>query len=272
MSDEEVINKVREAFERAWAKTTKERENGAFIPVDEKDLQLHLACSLREELREFGWANWVHMDFPIPLEPERLDYEPFEFGSIVQKDVRKPDIAVVNTAELPWKIYLIAEVKYIIPKALVGGYLPGLLGEVAMKALEDKEFLKPLVALKEEGLLEELLERMLREVRWFIDYGEDMLLSPVISDLEKVSSLMRVYGDAGMRFPGYVCVMDEIYGFPAFSRPTEYEELMRRHEENFPDVELLYFSARKAGNILEGIIALEALIKAALSKREGGGS
>jgi len=265
LSGEEIVSKVQEAFERAWDRTTEECKDGTFIPINEKDLQFHLACNLKEELREFGWANWVHIEFPIPLEPEKLKDDPFCYGTIIQRGVRRSDIAVVNTKGWPWRIYLIAEVKYIAPKALIGGYLVGLLLEEAMKVLEGKDS-KILNSVKKEGLLEEIFERIEREVKWFMRHGEDELVKPVINDLKKVSNLMKVYSDAGMCFSGYVCVMDEIYVSPSgVARSKYYEELIRRWEETFSDVELLYFPFE---NLAEVLAVTKILVEKALSKLE----
>jgi len=253
----EMVEKVQTAFERAWARITEERTSGKFIPIDEKDLQLHLACNLREELREFGWSSWVHVDFPIPLSPERLEDEPIQFGVIIQREIRKPDIVVINTGKPPpWEIYLVAEIKYIVPKSLIGGYWMKLLEIAVVEAMEGKVEL--LRHLGDVGLLDEkLLEDVEQDVRWYVDHGSDMLIDPVMSDLKKVHTLMSIYSEVGMHFPGYVCVMDEIYG----PRQYCYKELMKRHKEKFPGVELRYFSTRAPLDLITAFVVIKKFIE-----------
>jgi len=234
------------AFESAWAKIIEEYKAGKFDPVTERDLHLHLACNLREKLQAYGWGNWVHMDFPVPLQPSRLNEEPFNFGTVVQKGVRKPDIVVINTEEIPpWRIHLIAEVKYIRPRSFIGGWFWRKLFWAAI----EKDVKNYLRWLKESGNLGKISDIARREVRRYSEHGREELTEPVIHDLKKVSDLMKVYNNAGMGFPGYVCVLDVVYG----PLTDCLKELMERHEREFSDVKLLYFSAYESFDLLNAV-------------------
>ena len=248
MSDE-IVREVSRAFEDAWAKTIEEYKKATFIPANERDLQLHIACNLRDDLRDRGWANWVRIDFPVPLEPERLDSEPFLIGAVIQNKVKKPDIVVADTSEIPWKIYLIAEVKYIVPRSIMGGIWIGCL----WRAVE-RENVEMIRVLRREGFLYELK----RDIEWYDEHGADALTTPVLNDLKKVAELMSIYRGAGLHVAGYVCVIDEIYGYEAES----YRELMERYEKEYPDVKLLYFTK------ITGVPPLTKLLSLLLSMAE----
>ena len=83
------LNEIERIFDESWDELVSEFEDGTWIPMIEKDLQLYLAHKLINKLSEMGKTDWIRIEFPIPLDPSRLKMDLLIYGRIIQSRVKK---------------------------------------------------------------------------------------------------------------------------------------------------------------------------------------
>jgi len=201
---EEELSKeeVAKIFDESWKELVKEYGEARMVSTfcSEADVELHLAHKLLNKLPP--WT--VHIEFPIPLEIERLSDELWAHGRVGMRGCFRPDIVIVDPLE-PCP-YLFAELKFT---PIYWSYLP------LYFALEKKP-------------PKEALEELKIALKRTIDYLQRIRqVEPAQKDIEKmyfgvdkrgctnVEKLVGILNDferkEGETVSGYLCIIDEIY-------------------------------------------------------------
>ena len=202
MTEELSKENVVKIFEESWKELVKEYGEARMVSTfcSEADVELNLAHKLLSKLP----AETVHIEFPIPLDVERLSSELWAHGRVIGRGCFRPDIVIIDPLE-PCP-YLFAELKFT---SIYWSYLPLYL------ALEKK-------------LSKEALEDLKRGLKRAIDYLQRIRqVEPTRQDIEKtyfgvdkrgrtnVEKLIGILNDferkEGATVTGYLCVIDEIY-------------------------------------------------------------
>ena len=211
MTKEEINrDKVVKIFEESWKELGQEYAEKLRILstfCSEADVELHLAHKLLNKLP----AESVHIEFPIPLEIERLSRELFAYGRVKMTEYVKPDIVVIDP--LVADLYLIAELKYT---PIYWSYLPLYLAREKKLSKEDVEQVKKglersinyLQKIRQEEPTPQSIEKI------YLTNVSKMI--GILNDLEK---------EENETVAGYLCVIDEIY--------PNIEEILKRTIKKF---------------------------------------
>jgi len=231
------LDEIGRIFDESWNELIDEFDSEEWTPLSERDLQLYLAHKLINRLSEVGKTDWVRIEFPIPLDPSKLEQD-FLYYGMVKREKGKiviPDITIIDISKFPPRIYLIAEVKCFIPY-LFTSRVVGLFLE-KMKKKIDREAL--------EGFL-----RALKEDENQYMAQADQYIDKISKDLDKISSLIRAYRKAwDIEILGYMCVIDLIYG----GKPDFWDRISSIREDKYPDVRL-YYAPRDLYGALRAVV------------------
>lgn len=198
------LEEVVKTFEESWRELTQEYPNARLFSTfcSEADVELHLAHKLINKLH----PRLVHIEFPLPLEIERLYSELMSWGRVSMKECIKSDITVID-AGIP-RVYLISEIKFypiywnLIPPILAIKGHP-LLDEKVVNAI--KEDLKTIIEFLEKTRSQELSQEDIK-IKYF---GVDN------SGRTKVEKLIKILIDLKEKLDqeayGYLCVIDEFH-------------------------------------------------------------
>jgi len=219
------LDEIGRIFDESWNELIDELDEKWAI-ISEKDLQLYLAHKLINRLSEIGKADWVHIEFPIPVDPSKFEHDILYYGMVkmeIEKGkIKKPDITIVDIDRSPPRIYLIAEVKCFIPYLATSPRIA--------------RYLEKIVEMKDRELLEGFLRALEEEENEYMKKADEYI-SKIEEDLKKISSLIRAYREAwDIEILGCMCVADWVYG----GKPSFWDRMSSIHEDKYPDVRLYY--------------------------------
>ncbi|MEM3785880.1 MAG: hypothetical protein QXZ59_00680 [Nitrososphaeria archaeon] len=203
MSKEELtLERVVKVFEESWKELEKEYPDARMVSTfcSEADVELHFARKLLKKLP----SNIVHIEFPIPLEVERLGRELFFGGRVSMKRCIKPDIVLIDP--LVPEFFVIAELKFT---PIYWAYMP-------LYLATEKELDKETVETLKEALKKDIhyFERVRQEEPTQAEI-EKMYFGVDKRGQSKVEKLIAILNDFEIKeqqtVVGYLCVIDEIY-------------------------------------------------------------